>query len=1014
MDYLPITLTNYQSTAVAANTPLAIGTSNSLTGNIIGFNAIAYQQYETCNLNNAEFFFANGTIISSWLEGNVFNEQDANTLCTSASSTNALAASANILYWVNYHWPSVFLPANTGTFTQNTIYLGWAGNTLTTSTNLLSNTVTGEAPQLSCNTPYNTISGCNAGQYGEYDTGNVVFGAGLPADMGFYSNFTGLGQFTVVNAIANNGLIIDNGTTTNSVITKTKSYNPSNVVMDALWYSVVAGTGSSAGNWVAVGLAASATLANPSLFLKSDFNAQPIEGTLGAGTANQLLPSIANTNKQWMVSSFSTNSFADIYTKNYNQKSTTSNNILNQNLYLVFVNNYVNELTYNTLRVQWVRARLIPPNDVLPGVTYGSVQIPPQMSIGAATNTIVDAGQYQSFLATISGGTPNYQYTFNAVNSVTTGTITNTLTVTGQSATTYLWTYYINSLDPSNSQEEANVFAIDSHSAFANSVYSNKYTINPALGTPTLTVTNSLIDYGQYSTITPSCSGGSPNYVENIVISNSITLKAVNSLQIITSSCAANTIYFPSWYAGNTLQVNVVITDSATTNEITNSIYTPLGFNAIPVAGVLTESNTIINNGQYSRLTATSTFGTSPVSYNYFSQASCGGASIGSGASILVNPSSTTTYSFNAVDSATTPISVCSASNTITVNPALAWGTWTALNNPQNTGSTQVLTAKINNGIGPYTYNFIVYNSVGLVANYLVSNAYVSNSFIFMQQASWGIGTFTANIIVIDSSSFSVSNSLTYAVITPIVYTQFFCNSALLANTLESNTIYQNSNTLANVTTLSITTNEMATLWIGTTPGTLILSKSEGSPSEGLINYTMSSPIPIGGYFKVNYTAVTTMTEACSSSSGTGFISVPSLTIPKYATTAIIMFALGILLFIFSIFNLFGIVKLPGGMPGGILSFTISFTAIILLLYSGFYQNSITSNSYHITQPGGTTDPVVTVGVASTPLASIPLIAAIIILFSIAGGVIGALKFYAIIFFVKEKRKKERERLLNE
>ena len=63
---IPITLTNYQSTAVATNTPIAIGTTP--TGNIIGFNAIAYQQYETCNLNNAEFFFQNGTIATSWME----------------------------------------------------------------------------------------------------------------------------------------------------------------------------------------------------------------------------------------------------------------------------------------------------------------------------------------------------------------------------------------------------------------------------------------------------------------------------------------------------------------------------------------------------------------------------------------------------------------------------------------------------------------------------------------------------------------------------------------------------------------------------------------------------------------------------------------------------------------------------------------------------------------------------------------------------------------------------------
>ena len=68
--YLPITFTNYQDVAVAANTPLAVGTVTS-SGNIIGFNAVAYQQYETCNLNNGEFFLANGMVLNSWMEGNI-------------------------------------------------------------------------------------------------------------------------------------------------------------------------------------------------------------------------------------------------------------------------------------------------------------------------------------------------------------------------------------------------------------------------------------------------------------------------------------------------------------------------------------------------------------------------------------------------------------------------------------------------------------------------------------------------------------------------------------------------------------------------------------------------------------------------------------------------------------------------------------------------------------------------------------------------------------------------------
>ena len=85
--YLPITLTNYQGTAVTANTQIAIGTEfiggNALSvANTIGtgFNALAYQQYEACNLQNVEFFFANGTVINSWPEGRMMATDSLSTI----------------------------------------------------------------------------------------------------------------------------------------------------------------------------------------------------------------------------------------------------------------------------------------------------------------------------------------------------------------------------------------------------------------------------------------------------------------------------------------------------------------------------------------------------------------------------------------------------------------------------------------------------------------------------------------------------------------------------------------------------------------------------------------------------------------------------------------------------------------------------------------------------------------------------------------------------------------------
>lgn len=224
--YLPITLTNYQGTAVTANTPIAIGTGSS--GNIIGFNALAYQQYETCNLNNAEFFLSNGMVLNSWMEGNMINSNAANALCTSASSPNALAASANILYWVDV--PSGFLTANTGTATTNTLYLGWAGNVLSSANNLLSNTITGENPILSST-------------YGQYDDGANVFsiygafqGSTMPTgwqaanELGSYiPTFNGGTSPTGGIEMMNN--IGDQGT----ALTYNSAFNTPNVIVETGW-----------------------------------------------------------------------------------------------------------------------------------------------------------------------------------------------------------------------------------------------------------------------------------------------------------------------------------------------------------------------------------------------------------------------------------------------------------------------------------------------------------------------------------------------------------------------------------------------------------------------------------------------------------------------------------------------------------------------------------------------------------------------------------------------------------
>jgi len=141
--YSNISISNAQSGA----------TANGLQV-MISFNALAYQSYETNSLNNIEFFYTgNGTVVPSWMEGNQLDwYQPANTLYTSS----------NVIFWIKYA-PSIAAHSTA----VNTIAVGFA----TKTSDLLNNINTGEAPQLSCSNPANTVL-CD---YGEYDDGSKIF-----------------------------------------------------------------------------------------------------------------------------------------------------------------------------------------------------------------------------------------------------------------------------------------------------------------------------------------------------------------------------------------------------------------------------------------------------------------------------------------------------------------------------------------------------------------------------------------------------------------------------------------------------------------------------------------------------------------------------------------------------------------------------------------------------------------------------------------------------------------------
>jgi hypothetical protein len=301
ISYKPLHIYNAQSSAFTYNSQI-----------MISVNSLEYKNYEAPNLQNIEFFYSNGTIIPSWLEGNVTNEANSNSLYTST----------NTIYWLRIIPANTFLAANT----TNTIYMGFAP----TSNNLFNAQITGEAPQLSPS-------------YAEYDDGANVFinywnfeGTNLPSGWGNY-------QSTVTQ---DNGIIMNAPSAPPDwpLGYSTAITNPIVIETDAQELS----SGSS--TW--------------GILLSTGSDPSTISGYTGVGintagnefqySSGKTTTGTASLNKFYVFSLFSTSSTSYFY-ENYTQIGSEGASYPYITLYDSNDNSFF----------QWVRTRVYPPNGIM-------------------------------------------------------------------------------------------------------------------------------------------------------------------------------------------------------------------------------------------------------------------------------------------------------------------------------------------------------------------------------------------------------------------------------------------------------------------------------------------------------------------------------------------------------------------------------------------------------------------------------------------------------------------------
>ncbi len=424
--YAPITITNSQSSATPAQMPQMINISES--------NFSSYISYSN-NTADFEYFYSNGTVIPSWIEGNTLGK---------------------IRTWAKIN-PSI---AAGGAYQ---IFIGFAQ----TSNNLLSSSGTtgiGEAPQLSST-------------YAQYDDGASVFG--------MYDNFEGtslntskwsFNADTVSPACTSfpSKYYIDNGATISgdycaaAVLTK-ETFNISRYTMEGFtkeiesgnaYCNAVGGYGMfSSNNILTVECSASTKLQNNN-------------GVSGNSVVTSWSSPLDGVISVWTHGSVSYASY------DYGQ---TYQNAVDfpkeQFLTAAFGSNW------DSTFYQWVRTRLTPPSGVMPSTAFGPVSGISSVSYNAPTisqpsisNSTVDVGQTETISAMISGGVPNYYGNAIITNS---GTVTNSIAVSSQSGTYVSESWIVSSNEIGT--ETGNFVLTDGYPTPFNSISSASFNVNSAL-----------------------------------------------------------------------------------------------------------------------------------------------------------------------------------------------------------------------------------------------------------------------------------------------------------------------------------------------------------------------------------------------------------------------------------------------------------------------------------------------------------------------------------------------------
>ena len=339
----------------------------------------------------------------------------------------------------------------------------------------------------------------------------------------------------------------------------------------------------------------------------------------------------------------------------------------------------------------------------------------PAITLSPTTN-VIDTGESVAFTNVTTGGSGTYTYAYT-VN--TPYTSPSNFIQTGNSIQ-FITAGSFNVIET----------ATDSLGVTATS--NSVVTVN-AIPTVTQPVpSNVLLDSGQSVTYNTVLSGGTEPYTVNLIyisgngVVDEVTAGTANVINTIVTS-TNGIITFNSLTLTNTgpYTFNVVVTDSASTPVVANSVTNAISVNAVLAVTQPTPSNVMLDSGQSVTYNTVLSGGASPYTVTLIYISGNGVVDgVTPGAANVINTivtssrgivtfnslilSNIASYTFNVVvtDSASTPVVANSVTNTIAVNAVLSSVTLPSATQIISLGQGFSLTPTVVGGTMPYTYQW--------------------------------------------------------------------------------------------------------------------------------------------------------------------------------------------------------------------------------------------------------------------------------------------------------------------